>query len=151
MWPVQCGLEPVISLDIYTNDSPGIYVMVSPVVRLHASITQRGNGKQYRPAHDGAALLVAPLLGVVVGSEVLLTTYCACALSTTAPVDGEAAPALLGPAHGGEQEDVEDDEGDAGQHLHEDHAEPAQTHSRYSVQINCVDIVCRYIVCRYIV
>ena len=28
MWPVKCGLEPVISLDIYTNDSPGIYVMV---------------------------------------------------------------------------------------------------------------------------
>ena len=103
---------------------------------------------QYRPAHDGAALLVAPLLWVVVGSEVLLITYCACALSTTAPVDGEAAPALLGPAHGGEQQDVEDDEGDAGQHLHEDHAEPAQTHS---LQIWCVDIWCRYMVCRYTV
>ena len=84
---------------------------------------------QYRPAHDGAALLVAPLLGVVVGSEVLDTYHILDILSTTAPVDGEAAPALLGPAHGGEQQDVEDDEGDAGQHLHEDHAEPAQTYS----------------------
>ena len=96
---------------------------------------------QYRPAHDGAALLVAPLLWVVVGSEVLDTYHILDILSTTAPVDGEAAPALLGPAHGGEQQDVEDDEGDAGQHLHEDHAEPAQTHCRYSVQI---DIVFRY-------
>ena len=78
-----------------------------------------------QPAHDGAALLVAPLLWVVVGSEVLLITYCACALSTTAPVDGEAAPALLGPAHGGEQQDVEDDEGDAGEHLNEYYTEPA--------------------------
>ena len=101
--------------------------MESPVARHGVLLSEATVSMYNQPAHDGAALLVAPLLWVVVGSEVLLITYCACALSATAPVDGEAAPALLGPAHGGEQEDVEDDEGDAGQHLHEDHAEPAQT------------------------
>lgn len=62
------------------------------------------------PAHsallDGAVLLTVLLVVVV------------------CPVDGQPAPPLLGSSHGGEQEDVEDDEGDAGHHLHEDHAEP---------------------------
>ena len=103
--------------------------MESPLTRHGVLLSEATVSMYNQPAHDGAALLVAPLLWVVVGSEVLLITYCACALSAPAPVDGEAAPALLGPAHGGEQQDVEDDEGDAGQHLHEDHAEPAQTHT----------------------
>ena len=62
------------------------------------------------PAHsallDGAVLLTVLLIVVV------------------CPVDGQPAPPLLGASHGGEQEDVEDDEGDAGHHLHEDHTEP---------------------------
>ena len=67
-------------------------------------------GHLYIPAH--ASLLHGAgrvLLVVVVG-----------------PVDGQPAAPLLRASHGGEQQDVEDDEGDARQHLHEDHAEPGQ-------------------------
>ena len=41
-------------------------------------------------------------------------------------VDGQPPPSLLGSPHGGEEEDVEDDQGDAGQELDEEAAEPPE-------------------------
>ena len=41
-------------------------------------------------------------------------------------VDGQPAPPLLGSPHGGEEQDVEDDQGDAGQELDEEAAEPPE-------------------------
>ena len=50
-------------------------------------------------------------------------------------VDGESAPSLLGPPHGGEEQDVEDDQGDAWQQLDEEAAEPEEKEEGVKVKV----------------
>ena len=69
--------------------------------------------------HHGGGVGVPLPLGALPGEDALPAVGLSLGL-----VDGEPAAPLLGSPHGGEEEDVEDDQGDAGNKLHKQATEP---------------------------